>query len=54
VNLAGYGIHIDFMGFLSIHDLNLVHDAAIIFPHIHFICLLSLEHARRLSTYEPV
>ena len=32
VNLAGYCIHIYFMGFLAIHDFNLVDDAAVIFP----------------------
>jgi len=45
VNLAGHGVHINFVGVLSIDDFNLVDDAAVIFSHIHFnrfagFCLL--------------
>jgi hypothetical protein len=50
LNLAGYGIHIDFIGFLAIHDFNLVDDAAVIFPIFTstglpgFSCSPAVEH----------
>ena len=59
VNLADYGIHIDFMSFLAIHDFNLVDDAASSFSIIPFnrfagLCILGgfdrIDHAGRLST----
>ena len=58
VNLAGHGVHINFVGVLPIDDFNLVDDAAVIFSHIHFnrseLAHESLVHARLASTIRSI